>query len=124
MCKFEPNTSIQTNINQIKLLSDNIHDIIIKDKYFILDNDSDTDAFTTTSTTSESTNTARSNRIGDISQQNITDLFTQEENILINTDNLISPLTPQDFGRFGIRTATPSPRITGVRTPTLPRGGR
>ena len=38
LCKFEPNTSIQTNINQIKLLSDNIHDIIIKDKYFILTN--------------------------------------------------------------------------------------
>ena len=38
LCKFEPNISIQRNINQIKLLSDNIHDIIIKDKYFILTN--------------------------------------------------------------------------------------
>ena len=38
LCRFEPNTSIQRNINQIKLLSGNIHDIIIKDKYFILTN--------------------------------------------------------------------------------------
>lgn len=41
LCKFDLNTSIQRNINQIKLLSDNIHDIIIKDKYFILDNNAD-----------------------------------------------------------------------------------